>query len=71
VRALDGLHVEVEGTGFGVCTDGGISGVCERAGLAVAETSDIVFVATEVLLFGSFELERAELLVNNLPDDFV
>lgn len=60
MRALDGLHVEVEGTGFGVCTDGGVSGVCERAGLAVAETSDIVFVATEVLLFGSSNCVRLQ-----------
>lgn len=61
--ALDGLHVEVEGSGFGVCADGGIAGVCERAGLPIAETGDIVFVATEVLLFRSpsrIRLERLE-----------
>jgi len=54
--------------------------------LTVAKTSDIVFVTTEVFLFcgsaevrllllqvegGLLELERAELLVDNLPDDLV
>lgn len=50
--ALDGFHVEVEGAGFGVGADGGITGVGEGAGLAVAEASDIVLVAAEVLLLG-------------------
>ena len=49
---LDGLHVEVDGTSFGIATDGGITGVGEGAGLAVAEASYIVFIAAEVLLFG-------------------
>ena len=51
MRTLNRLHVEVEGAGSWVCADGGIAGVCEGAGLSVAETGDIVFVATEVLLF--------------------
>ena len=50
--SLDGFHVEVDGTGFGIAADGGIAGVGERAGLAVAEAGDVVFVAAEVLLFG-------------------
>ena len=50
--SLDGFHVEVDGTGFGVATDGGIAGVGEGAGLAVAEAGDIVFITAEVLLFG-------------------
>lgn len=58
--ALDGLHVEVEGAGLGVCADGGIAGVCERAGLSVAEAGDIVFVATEVLLLGSPDCVRLQ-----------
>ena len=52
VLPLDGFHVEVDGAGFGVAADGGIAGVGERAGLAVAEAGDVVFVPAEVLLFG-------------------
>jgi hypothetical protein len=36
-----------------VCADGGIARVGQRAGLAVAETGDVVFIAAEVLLFRS------------------
>lgn len=39
--------------------------------MPIAETGDIVFVAAEVLLFCSLELERAELLVDDLPDDLI
>ena len=49
---LDGFHVEVDSTGFGIATDGGIAGVGERAGLTVTEASNIVLVAAEILLFG-------------------
>ena len=49
---LDGLHVEVDGPRFGIAADGRIAGVGEGAGLAVAETCDVVFVAAEVLLLG-------------------
>ena len=52
MRALDGLHVEVQNAGLGVRTDGGIARVGERAGLAVAESGDIVLVSTKVLLLG-------------------
>ena len=31
VSALDRLHVQVEGAGFGVRADGGVAGVCEGA----------------------------------------
>jgi len=55
VRTLDGFHVKVEGAGFGVWADGGIAGVGEGAGLAVAEAGDVVLVAAEVLLFGGSE----------------
>ena len=50
--SLDGLHVEIDGTGFGIAADGGIAGVGEGAGLAVAEAGDVVFVAAKVLLLG-------------------
>jgi hypothetical protein len=36
-----------------VCADGGIARVGQRAGLAVAETGDVIFIAAEVLLFRS------------------
>lgn len=50
--SLDGLHVEVEDIGLlGVGANGGISAVCQRAGLSVAETADIVLVPAEVGLF--------------------
>ena len=50
--ALDGLHVEIEGSGVWIGADGGIAGVGEGAGLPVAEASDVVLIATEVLLLG-------------------
>lgn len=53
--ALDGLHVEVEGSGVWVGADGRIAGVGEWAGLPVAEAGDVVLIATEVLLLGSPE----------------
>lgn len=49
--ALDDFHVEVEDAGVGGGTDGGVTGVREGAGLAVAEAGDVVFVAAEVLFF--------------------
>lgn len=49
---LDGLHVKVDGARFGIGADGSIAGVGEGAGLAVAETCDVIFVPAEVLLFG-------------------
>ena len=48
--AFDCFHVEVYRTAFGIAADRGIAGVSKRAGLTIAETSDIVFVAAEVLL---------------------
>jgi len=49
VSALDRLHVEVKGSGVGVCADGSIAGICKGTGLSVAEASNIVFVSTKVL----------------------
>lgn len=57
MRTLDGLHVEVEGSRFWMCANSGIAGICERARLAITKTCDIVFVATEVLLFRGLQLE--------------
>lgn len=51
VGSFDGLHVEVHDTGFGVGSDSRIPRVCQGAGLAVAKTADIVFIATEGLVF--------------------
>lgn len=52
MSSLDGLHIEVEDIGLlGVRANGGISAVCQRAGLSVAETADIVLVPAEVGLF--------------------
>lgn len=55
VRAFDGFEVEVEGPGCGGGADGGVAGVGQRAGLAVAEAGDVVFVPAEGLLFGCSE----------------
>lgn len=48
--ALDRLHVEVENAIFGA--DGSVARVGKRAGLAIAETGDIVLIAAEVLTLG-------------------
>ena len=67
--ALDGLHVEVEGSGVWVGADGGITRIGEWAGLPVAEASDVVLIATEVLLLGcpeknvSFDLYESDSLI--------
>jgi hypothetical protein len=42
----------VEGAGLWVRADCSVTGVCERTGLAAAESSNIIFVATEGLGFG-------------------
>lgn len=49
---LDGFHIEVDGTGFGIAADGGIAGVGEGAGLAVTKACYVELVAAEVLLLG-------------------
>ena len=61
VCALDGLHVEVEGAGGGIGADCGVAGIGEGAGLTVAEASDVVLIAAEVLVFGGSG--RGEMLV--------
>ena len=71
MRPLDGFHAQVEHAGGRRGADGGVAAVGEGAGLPVAETGHVVGVAAEALIFGCFELEGAELLVDDLPDDFV
>lgn len=51
VSAFDCLGVEVHGAGFRVGTHGCVAGVGEGAGLAVAETANVVFISAEVLFF--------------------
>lgn len=64
---LDSLHVKVEDVWLvRVRANRGISAVRKRAGLAVAEAGDIVFVAAEVgllLVVGRPYLECTEILV--------
>lgn len=45
--ALDGFGAEVEAAGGGVGAHGRVAGVCERAGLPVAEAGDVVFTGRE------------------------
>lgn len=57
--ALDRLHVKVKNAGVGVSSHCGVARVGERAGLSVAETSDVVFIAAEVLLLSGSEVVSA------------
>jgi hypothetical protein len=50
--SLDCLEVEVEGASLRIRADCSVTGVCERTGLTAAESSNIIFVATEGLGFG-------------------
>ena len=49
---LDDLHVEVESASLWIGAYCSISRICQGTALAVAETSNVVFVAAKVLLFG-------------------
>eukprot|EP00043_Microstomoeca_roanoka_P020919 m.254476 g.254476 ORF g.254476 m.254476 type:complete len:103 (+) comp18098_c0_seq1:937-1245(+) len=53
-----------------VLTNGSVIRVGERTRSAVAKTCNAVLVSTKVLCIRSC-LERAEVLVDNVPDDFV
>jgi hypothetical protein len=55
--SLDCLEVEVEGASLGIRTNCSVTGVCKRTGLAIAKSSDVIFVATEGLSLG-VESER-------------
>jgi len=63
VRALYRAREEVQAP----CVRGGadrrVARVGERAGLAVAEARDVVFVAAECLVLGGFEFEGAFFVV--------
>jgi hypothetical protein len=50
--SLDCLEVEVESASLGIRTNCSVTGVCKRTGLAIAESSDVIFVATEGLSLG-------------------
>lgn len=69
MRTFDGLHVEIKDAI--VIADGSVAGIGQRAGLAIAETSNIVLVSAEVLSFIGLELERAELMRNHIPNNLV
>lgn len=79
MRSLDRLDVEIQSPSTGVGTNCGISRVGERTRLSIAQAGDIVLVATEGLLGAllvaviarQFELEGAELLVDDVPHDLV
>ena len=68
VSSLDDLHVEVALTL--VLLNSGVSGVGQRATVSVAETSKVVLVPAELLCFSRY-LERAGLVVDDLPDNVV
>jgi hypothetical protein len=71
MRAFNRFDVEIEASSRGIGADGGISGVCERAGLSTAETRDVVLIATENLIFSSLEFETAKVGSNNRPHEIV
>lgn len=53
--ALNGFDAEVEDAGFGVGANCGVARVGKGTGLAIAETGDVVFIATEILFLGCSE----------------
>ena len=82
MRPLDGFRAEVQEARRGGGADGRIAGVCQGAGLPVAEARQVVGVAAEgvegVGLGGGFgglrgwaQLVAAEGVIDNLPDYFV
>ena len=50
--SLDCLEVEVEGASLGIRANCSVTRICERTRLTVAESSDVIFVATEGLSLG-------------------
>ena len=66
MSALDGLHVQVKPAIF--LKDRGVLRVCKWARRAVAQAGQIVLVAAEGLCL-RLGLERAEALIDDLPDD--
>lgn len=52
-------------------TNGGVPTVGQGARLAIAEPGDVVFIAAESFILSRLKFERAELLVYDLPDNFI
>ena len=80
MTALHTLHIQIQSPSCWVRTNGRITAVGKRTRLSIAEAGDIVLVAAEVGFCGflvrgavtrEFQLERAKLLIDNLPDDLV
>ncbi len=73
MRPLDRLDVEVDSAVLFL--DGGVFGIGERAGGAIADAGGGVRVFAELALVGEGFLEvgfvGAELVVDHLPDHFV
>ena len=61
MSTLNGFHIKVENTCFGIGSDSSIAGVCKWAGLPVTKTCDIVFISAEILILGRLQLERTKL----------
>lgn len=49
MSTLDGFGVEVENAGFGRGPDRSVLRICKWAGVAIAETSNVVFIPAESL----------------------
>lgn len=69
--SLNRFDVEVETSGRGIGSDGGVSRVGEWTGLFAAETRDIVLVATEGLVLGGLQFETAKVGANDGPYEVV
>lgn len=52
MRALDDFHVKVQCAGIRVGANRSISTVGEGTALTIAESGDIMFIATKILLLG-------------------
>lgn len=50
MHSLNGFYVEVECAGLWVCADSGISGICERTRLFVAQSGYIIFVSAKMIV---------------------
>lgn len=63
--SLDGLHVQVHDARFGIASHRRIPRVGEWAGLAVAQTADVIFIAAEILVFCRSR-EKVEIVSENV-----
>lgn len=73
MSSFDGLNIKVNFSLF--FTNGSILGIGQRAGCAIAKTSDGVWVFAEMLFltlgFADCRLERTKLVIDHLPYHFV